>query len=260
MRTELYDHFHPDERPFVDRAWEWVERASQLHELKRTDFLDPRQAYIFDTLVNRNVDVAVRFDGGSPEAERKRAIVAPDYRPLEHEPAGIVVLSVSSEDKSLSELDHGDYMGAILGLGIKRDRIGDIHVREDGCHYLVAEEIADFICLHLRQVHRVHVLTDILPIEQLRTANQQLEEMSFTVASLRLDGICSDVYRISRAKIVDPIKAGRCRVNWKQTEDPSKLLKAGDVVSIQGMGRFKLLDVEGMTKKGRIRVKAGKFI
>ncbi len=249
MRTEFYDHFHPDERSFVDRAWEWVERAGQLHELKRTDFLDPRQAYILTTLVNRNVDVAVRLDGGSPEAERKRAIIAPDYRPLEHEPAGIVVLSVSSTDKSLSELDHGDYMGAILGLGIKRDRIGDIHVLEDGCHCLVAEEIADFMNLHLRQVHRANVWTDILPADQLRVSSQQLEEISFTVASLRLDGICSDVYRISRAKIVDPIRAGRCRVNWKQTEDPSKLLGAGDVVSIQGLGRFKLLDVEGMTKK-----------
>ena len=45
--------------------------------------------------------------------------------------------------------------------------------------------------------------------------------MSLSVASLRLDGIASDVYRVSRSKIVDPIRAGRCRVNWKTEEDPS---------------------------------------
>ncbi|WP_270172174.1 YlmH family RNA-binding protein [Paenibacillus sp. SYP-B4298] len=260
MRPEFYEHFHPDERAFVDRAWEWTQQAGRYHELKRTDFLDPRQAHILSTLVNRHADVALRLDGGYPEAERRRAIIAPDYLPLEHEPAAIVVLSVSSVDRTLAELDHGDYMGAILGLGMKRDRIGDIHVHEDGCHALVAQEIADYMDVHLRQVHRVQVLTELLPLERLRTAQQQLEEMSFTVASMRLDGICSDVYRISRAKIVDPIRAGRCRVNWKQTEDPSQQLKAGDVVSIQGLGRFKLLEVDGITKKGRIRVRAGKFI
>lgn len=260
MRAELYEHFHPDERAFVDRAWEWTQQAGRYHELKRTDFLDPRQAHILSTLVNRHGDVALRLDGGYPEAERRRAIIAPDYLPLEHEPAAIVVLSVSSVDRTLADLDHGDYMGAILGLGMKRDRIGDIHVHEDGCHALVAQEIADYMDVHLRQVHRVQVLTELLPLERLRTAQQQLEEMSFTVASMRLDGICSDVYRISRAKIVDPIRAGRCRVNWKQTEDPSQQLKAGDVVSIQGLGRFKLLEVDGITKKGRIRVRAGKFI
>ena len=73
--------------------------------------------------------------------------------------------------------------------------------------------------------------------------------MDITVASLRLDGICADVYRLSRSKVLVPIKAGRCRVNWKVEEDPSKALKAGDVVSIQGFGRFKVLEQDGMTKR-----------
>lgn len=260
MKNDLYAHFHPDERAFVDRAAEWVERAAHRHETKITDFLDPRQSFILTTLANREPEAVLRLDGGYPEAERRRAVLAPAYRDVEDENVNIVVLAVRSGDNSYLQLDHGDYMGAILGLGIKRDRVGDIHVHPDGCHCLVAEEIADYMNIHLRQVHRAHVLTDILPIEQLRTVKPDLEEMSFTVASLRLDGIASDVYRISRAKIVDPIRAGRCRVNWKAEEDPSTLLKEGDVVSLQGLGRFKMLSVEGMTKKGRIRVKAGKFI
>ncbi|EXX91706.1 RNA-binding protein S4 [Paenibacillus darwinianus] len=260
MRNDLYVHFHPDERAFVDRAAEWIDHAANRHEVRRTDFLDPRQSHILTVLANREPDALFRLDGGYQDAERRRAIIAPAYRDIEDEPAGIVVLSVSSADQSVAQLDHGDYLGAILGLGIKRDRIGDIHVHSDGAHFLIAEEVADYMNINLRQVHRVHVLTDILPIGQLRTVKPELEEMSFTVASLRLDGICSDVYRISRAKIVDPIRAGRCRVNWKAEEDPSTPLKEGDVVSIQGLGRFKVLTVEGVTKKGRIRVRAGKFI
>lgn len=260
MKNDIYVHFHPDERSFVDRASEWVDRATYAHELKLTDFLDPRQADIVVSLVNRNPDAQVSFDGGYEGAERRRALLAPDYRVLDDEPIRIGLIEVTGDTQGHLELDHGDYLGALLGLGIKRDRIGDLHVHEDRCHVLVAEEIADYINIHLRQVHRVHVLTDILPLDRLRQATQAMEEMNLSVASLRLDGIASDVHRVSRSKIVDPIRAGRCRVNWRVEEDPSAQLKEGDVVSMQGLGRFKVLGIDGVSKKGRIRVRIGKII
>ncbi|CAH1213709.1 hypothetical protein PAECIP111893_03698 [Paenibacillus plantiphilus] len=260
MKNDLYVHFHPNERPFVDRASEWVERAAYAHELKATDFLDPREAQILQSLVNRNPDVGLRLVGGYEGAERRRAFIAPDYRVLDDEPDRIALLKITGGSQGHLELDHGDYLGALLGLGIKRDRIGDLHVHDTFCHCLIIEEIADYLNIHLRQVHRVHVLTDIIPLSELQVAKTALEEMNLSVASLRLDGICSDVYRISRSKIVDPIRAGRCRVNWKVEEDPSAQLKDGDVISFKGLGRFRVLNVEGITKKGRLRVKIGKYI
>ncbi len=258
--NEIYEHFHPDEKAFVDRAWEWVNRAAERHELRRTDFLDPRQAHILFALANRNPDATIRLDGGTANAERKRALVAPDYRVLDAEDMGIAVLAIASEDKQVAELDHGDYLGALLGLGIKRDRIGDLHVRADGCHVLIAEEIGDFLLGHLKQVHRADVTASVLPLSALQETNQELAEMSLSVASMRLDGIASDVFRLSRTKIVEPIRAGRCRVNWKTEEDPSTTLRAGDVVSMKGFGRFRVLEVEGLSKSGRTRVRIGKFV
>ncbi|MDB4866852.1 MAG: RNA-binding protein [Cohnella sp.] len=257
---EIYEHFHPDEKVFVDRAWEWVNRAAERHETIRTDFLDPRQAHILYTLAHRHPDAAVRLDGGNPDAERKRAIIAPDYRPLESEDKGIAVLDIVSDDRRVSELDHGDYLGALLGLGIKRDKIGDLHVREDGCHVLITEEIGDFLVGHMRQAQRVDVSVTVLPLSELREVKQTLEEQVISVASLRLDGIASDVFRLSRTKIVAPIRAGRCRVNWKTEEDPSTPLRTGDLVSMKGFGRFKVLEVEGVSKSGRTRVRIGKFV
>ncbi|WP_159883987.1 YlmH family RNA-binding protein [Paenibacillus puerhi] len=258
-RDNIYVHFHPDEHRFVDQAAEWISRAEQ-HAVKLTDFLDPRQAFILTSLANAHPDVHVRFEGGYPGAERRRAIVAPDYRVLDDEDPGIRVLAIYSPDDSLADLDHGDYMGAILNLGLKRDKIGDIHPRADGCHIVVAEENADYIALQLNQVHRIHVRTELLAPEQLLPSETKLEELQLSVASMRLDGIASDVYRLSRAKILTPIKAGRCKVNWKQEEDPSKPLKEGDVVSMKGFGRFKLLEVEGVSKKGRQRIRIGRYV
>jgi len=258
--NKIYDHFHPDERAFVDRVEEWIERAAERHEWKRTDFMDPRQLDIVRSLANRSGSVVLRFEGGNPDSERQRALIAPDYAYLDDEPMGVQALAVTADSQGHLELDHGDYLGALLGLGVKRDLIGDIHVLEDGCHCLVTEEIADYVNIHLRQVHRVHVLTELIPLSSLRVMKPKLEEMSISVASMRLDGIASDAFRISRTKIVEPIRAGRCRVNWKVEENPSAALQAGDVVSMKGLGRFKVLDVEGMTKKGRFRVSIGKFI
>ncbi|MEK3869206.1 MULTISPECIES: YlmH family RNA-binding protein [unclassified Paenibacillus] len=260
MQADIYEHFRPEERPFADRASEWVTNAGEYHEVKRSDFLDPRQCYILETLANRHPDVQIRFDGGYEDAERRRALIAPDYRDLGQEPMGLKVLSIASGDQKFISLQHGDYLGAILGLGLKRDKIGDIHVREDGCHVVVAEEIAPFLNLNLHQVHRVGVITDILEPSELKTAEKELAPMDLTVASLRLDGIVSDVFHLSRSKVLIPIKAGRCRVNWRTEEDPSKPLKAGDIVALQGFGRFKVLETEGLTKKGRHRVKIGKFV
>ena len=103
-------------------------------------------------------------------------------------------------------------------------------------------------------------MTDIMDLDSLKTAEAELEPLDLTVASLRLDGIAGDVYRLSRSKVLVPIKAGRCRVNWRTEEDPSKMLKARDIVALQGFGRFKVLECDGMTKKGRLRVKIGKFV
>lgn len=260
MRTRIYEHFHPDERDYVDRASEWISHAGAYHEQKLTDFLDPRQLYILETLSSKEDSVSIRVDGGYEASERKRALVAPDYLYVDDADMRIQVLSISSDDHKIKTLEHGDYLGAILGLGIKRGKIGDIHVMDDGCHVLIATEISDFIVLHLQQVHRVHVWTELLSLGSLRTKEATLEPLNLTVASLRLDGIASDVYKLSRSKILTPIRAGRCRVNWKVEENPSTLLKVGDVISIQGFGRFKVLETDGITKKGRFRVKIGKFV
>ncbi|GAB2702749.1 RNA-binding protein [Paenibacillus thermoaerophilus] len=259
MSSELHAHFHPDERPFVDKALEWIQRSARQHDVKRTDFLDPRQAWILESLVNREADVQLLLFGGYKQAERRRALIAPDYLMPEPEECGVALIEATSPDGKFAELDHGDFLGALTALGVKRDKLGDIHLHEDACHILVAEELADYFSLNLRQVHRVHVFTQRLPLERLRPAETQFQEMKLSVASMRLDGILSDVCRMSRAKVLPPIKAGRCKVNWKVEEDPGKPLRQGDVVSLQGFGRFKILELEGESKSGRIRLRVGKY-
>lgn len=259
MRAIPYEHFRPEERPFVDRAAEWIEDAAIRKAMRRTDFLDPRQAFIVESLAAREHGTAVWANGGYEGAERKRVIIAPDFLDPSFEPAGIALLSVTSEDARIRELAHGDYLGALLGLGVKREKIGDIHVHDWGAHVLVAEELAPFFASHLTGVGRTAVSADILPLERLEESQRNIAEMFCTVASLRLDSVVGEAARLSRAKAAAPIRAGRCRVNWKVEEDPSAPVKEGDVISLQGFGRFTILAVEGLSKSGRYRLRIGKF-
>lgn len=257
MNDSMYVHFRPEERPFVQKIEEWAKKASDQHQSKRTDFLDPRQALIVQSIVNRYSGIHVYFFGGYEGAERKVGWIAPDYLVPSIEDSEVTAVSIQGDTRFL-DVDHGDYMGAILGLGIKRDKIGDILVHEHGCHLITVKEICDYILIHLNQVHRLQVGTAEIGLDKLIVPDKQFEEMSFTVASLRLDAVASDAYRMSRAKILAPISTGKIKVNWKTTTDPSLHLAQGDVVSVKGLGRFELLEVEGPTKKGRIRIKIGK--
>ncbi|MFD2672292.1 YlmH family RNA-binding protein [Marinicrinis sediminis] len=258
--TGIHEHFKPEEAPFVDRVLDWMERVEQQHMTKETDFLDPRQIQIVQSLANRFPSVQVLTWGGYADAERQRMLLAPDYAYLTEEDVHITLLSVTSSDTKFADLQHGDFLGAILGLGMKRDKMGDLHIHEQGCHYIVAEETASFLDTHLRQVHRVQVFTEVLPITQLITSEEKVEELTISVASLRLDGVMSDAVRMSRAKILPWIKSGKCKVNWKVEENPSILLQPGDMLSLKGYGRFKLLDISGPTKSGRHRVTLGKYV
>lgn len=256
----FYVHFHPDEAGFVDKMTEWVARVVRNHEPKQTDFLDPRQMYILQTLVNRDPSAQLLSSGGHDDAERKRGLIAPDYAYLDAADVALEVISISSDDAKFPGLAHGDFLGSLLGLGLKREKIGDIYVHETFCHVVVAAEISEYIDLHLQQVHRVHVLTERLEIDKLVPLVPKMETLRLSVASMRLDGIVSDVVRMSRGKVLPPIKAGKCRVNWRVEENPATLLQTGDVVSLQGFGRFKVLEIEGESKSGRIRLTVGKYV
>lgn len=256
----IYQHFRPEEHPFIDRVTEWIDAVVHRHQRKRTDFLDPRGTYILSAIASGEPDVKWAMDGGDSSAERKRAVLVPHYDVLDKQDFGLTVLSITSADQQFSKLKHGDVMGALLGLGIKRDKLGDIYLHNDFCHCVVAEEIAPFIIMHLHQVHRMQVTTEEIALEQLQPTADEYAEMEFSVASLRLDGILSEAVRVSRAKILQPIKSGACKINWKVEQNPAAELGEGDVVSLKGFGRIRILAVEGPTKKGRMRVKAGKLL
>ncbi|MGG1661667.1 RNA-binding protein [Brevibacillus sp. NRS-1366] len=252
----VFDHFAKEERPFVERALEMLTLVERKQAMRLTDFVDPRQLMIFQSLASQVQDVTVSSSGGYEGAERTRVILHPDYLSPETDDYRIALLAIRA-DQRFHSLEHRDVMGAILGVGMKREKFGDMITDADGCFVIVGEEIADFVCTQVTQIHRTSVQIKRVQWEDFKPPAARYVEKTITVPSPRIDAILGEVHNLSRAKALVPIRAGKVKVNWKAVEDPSHQLRMGDMVSMAGFGRFKLLEVSGPTRSGRLRMIVG---
>jgi RNA-binding protein YlmH len=255
----VFMHYRPEERPFVERMIDLAERCDDRQSPVLTDFLDPRQSRIADSVVRSVPDVTIHLDGGYEGAERCRALLVPSYWEPTSGDFELEYLRVETPGDYV-KLSHGDFLGALVGLGLKRSKLGDISVHEAGCDLAVAKDIADFVRLHLTQVGRATVHLASIEREQFVAKQTDFQEKEFTVMSLRLDSVASDAFGMSRTKIVDPIKSGKLQLNWQTTENPATPVEEGDVISLRGHGRIKILEVGGQSRKGRTILKVGKYV
>jgi RNA-binding protein YlmH len=253
----IYHHFRPEEKPLVDRTIEWTELVNQRFQPKLTSFLDPREQFIVQSIVSRTVDVHISFFGGYAQSERKRAIIVPNFVEVSPHDFRVTLLSIEGNQKTLP-LEHRDVLGSLLGLGIKRDKFGDILLSEEKNQIIVAEEVADYVMLHLQQINKYEVRCESIDWSELQAPSEGWEFKDTTVSSLRLDVILSELLPLSRSKSVPLIKTGKVKINWKVVEHPSVSLEEGDVLSVKGFGRFLFSKVEGLTKKQKYRVQLGK--
>jgi RNA-binding protein YlmH len=239
---------------FGARITELAERSMRQGQPEWTDFLDPTLREEAQTILGWIKGSRFNAFGGYPNAERRRLVIYPDYYIAQTIEPDLAYLAVTVHQHQQGELNHRDYLGALMNLGIKREKAGDLLVTEEGCQVILAPELVEFIKLNLTKIgnHKVSV-AEIEP-EQLNIPNLREKILRSTVASLRLDAIAALGFGESRTKMVKEIKSNRVKVNWKQVLDPDFDLNPGDVISIRGRGRVIFKEVSGQSKKGRLGV------
>ena len=157
-------------------------------------------------------------------------------------------------------LGHRDYLGAVLGLGLRRDQVGDIVMLPDGrAAVMVDRSKADFICAQLTRVAHLPVECVSVDAAELPLPTGAGKEITGTVAGLRLDAVLALGFGLSRSRAVLLIKGALVKVNWRPVDTPSYQLREGDLISLQGRGRLELLSVAGETRKGRLRLILKKY-
>lgn len=242
-------------------------KAAENMMITSTKFLSPEEK---STLLSSDreyiSDISVFFYGGYDEAERTAAVFVPvlfgvnnieDYFKENPEDIPFCVLRIAKDKFSL--LGHRDYLGSLMGLGIKRELIGDIRITDEYCFVFVIRSIAPYICENLSKVGRGSVKCEICDVTAVKFDEEKTEIVFSSVSSLRLDCIVAAAFNLSRGVASEAIKNGFVFVDSVQTFKTDINVKERSKIVLRGKGKVVLEEVIGESKKGRIHINLKKY-
>lgn len=221
-----------------------------------TGFLsESEQAYC--EMLFHVLDSNVKFMGGYDNAQRCVAVLFYDdaYELSEAElPYSVLKLEYGNK------VSHRDILGSILGLGLERTTVGDILVWDDRAYVFATREMAAYIERNLTRVGRQNVEVKIVGIDELEIPEVKTEEIFATVASLRLDSIVGEGFRLSRDDAKSAVEKGIVSVNHRIVESASHHIQENDVISLRGRGKIVVDSIGTQSKKGRIRINLLRYV
>lgn len=237
-----------------------VEDAVRLCEIRScprfVGFLDERRQMVARAVLHHCGGVAFRFWGGYEDAERTLLGIFPAYE--EPDPALFPLVPLGFSYRREAKLNHRDFLGTLLSLGVRRETVGDIVCGQGLAVAYVLEELASHFAASIEKVGGEGVKV-LFPYQGELPVGHSFEEKRDTVASPRLDAVLKVMMGSSREEAARRIGAGLVSVNHIPCLSAGAVLKEGDRVSVRGVGRF-LVDTLGPpTKKGRLFVTVKKY-
>lgn len=261
----LSDYKKQEDKILIAQISDKIEFSRQREKLECTDFLDMYQISLVKSFMKKIEFENYILYGGFEEAERKILIIYPEkynINMIEKNYSKIMkAIRVLLNDEEKGKYSHRNYLGGIVKVGMKREKVGDILVSDDGADILVKEETAETLKQELGTLTRFeNARIEIIELQDLRKQEIKLEELNIIVPSLRLDNFVSDLARTSRSKAVQIIDSERVFINGQNETKASKQVKLGDIITIRGKGRFIVKEFCGSTRSGRTVVKIEKYV
>ncbi len=262
----------PEEKLLLARIEDKERQCSENSMITNSGFLDMHEMSVVAGMRSQYTDVKKLFYGVFEGAERNIAVFLPEYigakdaeelaayfaENPDDDPLAVIGIE---KDKFSPALSHRDYLGALMGLGIKRELTGDIIVSENGCKIAVLAKIAPFIVENMGRAGRGSLKAKILPASQARESVKTTGiSDSFTVSSMRLDSVVKNAFKVSRGDAVDAIESGVVFVNDVECIKPDKKISAGDKIVFRRKGRIIIGDCSSVSKKGRVIVEITRFV
>lgn len=202
----------------------------------------------------QNSDFKIVTNGLFEEAER-RVIAFNNKYNIDYPIEALQIRNKSN----FSNLRHKDYLGAILSLGIGRNKIGDVVVKDDRAYVPVMEDISSYILNNLASIGKspveISILYDLVDLPSI-----DFDEISINVQSLRLDSVVAKLANISRSKAIELLDSSKVLVNYVKSKDKSQELLKGTRLTIRGNGKYIVGDIIGETRSGKQRIIVKKYV
>ena len=228
----------------ADKILDKVNKFYETGEVQVTNFLDPAEIVEVRSAIKY---VETSIFGGFEGAERAVILIGDEDGDF----SGILTAIRITANNNLS---HRSVLGSILGLGIKREVLGDIVVKENICDIIVLKSIAEYILNNLKYVGREKVSLDEIKLNDIMILEDTSKEIRTTVSSLRIDSVISAGFGISREKSAEFVKNECVKINHIQISSTSKSVKEGDLISVRGKGRLEVISTNGTSRSGRVKI------
>lgn len=246
----VYQHFRPEEQPFIDAASGWIAQAENQYSPYLTPFIDPRQAFILQSLISKNSEFMLV---SLLTHERQRFLIKPDYFEETEEDYQMCLFSIRYPSK-FSSLSHPEILGALMNIGMKREVFGDILNIENDWQFVVEEEVANYVQLNLTKIGKVNIQLERVPFTAALALPDDFEHKFVTVTSMRLDSVLATVLNVSRQKVKTMIESGLVKVNWQLVKQANFECNENDMLSVRKHGRIQLLEQVGKSKKDKLKL------
>lgn len=234
----------------LKRVGDLYRQCDRANTVTHTTFLTPAEHAAVGQYAKRLPGCRLLFSGGLPDCERKAAFFLPDYLEAEDFEPGAYISAVALE-AFYGEPGHRDYLGALLGLGVRREWVGDIWIRAQRAWVFCLPSVAEQLAA-LERAGRVSVKAAVIPLSQVPAPERKRKEVRFTVQSLRFDAVLGETFRLSRSQVVKLIAAGYASLNYLPCLKNDAPVAEGDVISLRGRGKATLAEVGGQSRKGRL--------
>lgn len=259
-RTNIDKIAHTGEdKLLLAKLWDKISAGIRKNIPANTSFLSPRELEMARYLFGD--EPGLTTFGGYEDAERRMLVYLPEYleeETLYEDDSPLVCLRATFfEEDSLS---HRDFLGALMGEGIARETLGDICVGKSSCDFFVTNEIAPYVEQNFRSAGRTKLRIAPISLQEVQIPEPEVKEIRDTVASLRLDSVISSGFRIGRSLACQYISAGKTAIDGLPCEKADKTVTESVKISVRGLGKIKLHEVHGQTKKGRISITIHRYV
>ena len=164
----------------LKRARDLAERCERSGTVCVSGFLSPAEQHELQTRLGY-IPCGLVFHGGGDNCERAAAFFLPDY--MTEEMLDLSEYLCAMKLKAyFGQPGHRDYMGALLGMGIGREWLGDIQVEGDTAYVFCMKSVLRHL-LSIEKAGRYTVKASQVPLEEVPARKVETESLSFSVMS-----------------------------------------------------------------------------
>ncbi len=233
-----------EDKLLLDKAYDAIYLAERRNIPRFLGFLNEHESLYVRQHLPKSADIT--FFGGYPEAVRLMMGASAD-----EDSFPITALEFCYREQD--DLRHRDFLGSLMAMGIRRDTLGDILTGKGRTVIFVRDDIVPFLLSDVDKIGRVGVKVSYADVDDLPIPDD-IEELLFTLSSLRLDAFVAAAAHLSRDKAARLIKNELVMVDHVTDTEVSSQLKEGMTVTIRKHGKYVLAELRGTSKKGKLRL------